>query len=67
MMSSKGSLKACRSCRAILPAEQTKCPVCGGESFATEWKGVLIVFSDRSELGLAAGAPKPWRYAVSLK
>ncbi|WP_126449254.1 transcription elongation factor subunit Spt4 [Sulfodiicoccus acidiphilus] len=66
-MSSRASLKACRNCRALLPSDQNKCPVCGGESFANEWRGVLIVFSEKSELGSAAGALRPWRYAVSLK
>lgn len=43
------SLKACKSCGALVPKDANVCPVCGGTAFADDWEGILIVL-DNSEL-----------------
>jgi len=43
------SLKACKSCGALVPRNVNVCPVCGGTAFVDEWEGVAIIL-DNSEL-----------------
>jgi len=43
------SLKACKSCGALVPRNVNVCPVCGGTVFVDEWEGIAIIL-DNSEL-----------------
>ncbi|MGC9072014.1 MAG: transcription elongation factor subunit Spt4 [Acidilobus sp.] len=43
------SMKACKSCGAIVPRDVNVCPVCGGTTFVDDWEGIMIILSN-SEL-----------------
>ncbi|MGC9210246.1 MAG: transcription elongation factor subunit Spt4 [Acidilobus sp.] len=43
------SMKACKSCGALVPRDVNVCPVCGGTTFVDDWEGIMI-FLDNSEL-----------------
>ncbi|EZQ03115.1 MULTISPECIES: transcription elongation factor subunit Spt4 [Acidianus] len=66
-MPSSSVFKACKNCKALVPLEQDICPVCGGNSFAKDWDGMIIIVSEKSELANLIEAKKPWRYAINLK
>jgi DNA-directed RNA polymerase subunit E" len=60
-------LKACRKCKALVPLEVKKCPVCGGNSFTKFWRGMLIVIDpDRSEVARITGIQYPGMYAIAI-
>ncbi|MEM2662268.1 MAG: hypothetical protein QW665_03295 [Metallosphaera sp.] len=40
-MSAK-TLKACRSCKALVSKEVQQCPICNGTTFSDECKGKLV-------------------------
>lgn len=61
------SLKACRNCRALVPLDTERCPVCGSTSFTEKWSGMIIVFDpERSRVATMLGIKKPGRYALKL-
>ncbi|BCS91924.1 Transcription elongation factor Spt4 [Metallosphaera sp. J1] len=65
-MSAK-TLKACRSCKALVNREVQQCPICNGTTFSDEWEGMVILLSEKSELAETIGESKPWRYAINVK
>ncbi|MGC9010408.1 MAG: transcription elongation factor subunit Spt4 [Sulfolobales archaeon] len=61
------SLKACRNCKALVPLDTQKCPVCGSTNFTERWSGMIIVFDpERSRVATMLGITKPGRYAIKL-
>ncbi len=59
--------KACRNCKALVPLETKKCPVCGGEAFTKLWEGYIIVIDPaKSEVAQRIGAKIPWKYAIRI-
>ncbi|MFA5746052.1 MAG: transcription elongation factor subunit Spt4 [archaeon] len=67
--------KACRKCRKIVEdGEQDEdktsikeCPICGGNTFTTFWKGnALIVDPENSDIAKAMDVKTPGRYALRL-
>ncbi|AWR99528.1 transcription elongation factor subunit Spt4 [Metallosphaera hakonensis] len=61
------TLKACRSCKALVDKEIQQCPICGNNSFSDEWEGMVILLNEKSELAEALGESKPWKYAINVK
>jgi DNA-directed RNA polymerase subunit E" len=58
--------KACRQCRMVIE-EGDKCPVCGGISFTTFWRGyVVITDAEKSEIAQKMGINTPGKYALRL-
>lgn len=65
--SSQRSLKACKSCKALVPLDTERCPVCGSTEFTEEWSGIIIVFDpERSRVARMLGIKQPGRYAIKL-
>lgn len=63
----KQRLKACRQCKALVPLDEKKCPVCGSTAFTKLWMGYVIVIDpERSEIAKKIGAKVPWTYAIRL-
>ncbi len=61
-------LKACRKCKAILSADDVKCPYCGSTDLTDDWDGMVIVISEESEvLKLVEGIDKPGKYAIQIR
>ncbi len=64
MASSKGH-KACKQCKSIY--EGTKCPQCGHEEFAENFKGrVVVLDEEKSEIAKNLNIKKKGIYAVKL-
>ncbi len=58
--------KACRNCRKIIEKGK-ECPVCGGTSFTTFWRGyVLILDPENSEIAKKMGITAPGKYALRV-
>ncbi len=60
-------LKACRNCKALVPLDAEKCPVCGGTSFTKFWRGMVIVNDpENSEVAKLMGIKYPGKYAIAI-
>ena len=58
--------KACRTCRKIIE-EGKECPLCGGTSFTTFWKGyVIIIDPEKSEIAQKMGITHTGKHALRL-
>ena len=57
--------KACKTCRRLVKGNL--CPICKSSNVTTSWKGVLVVFSENSEIAKEAGITAPGKYAVRVK
>ncbi|MCD6323766.1 MAG: DNA-directed RNA polymerase, subunit E'' [Desulfurococcales archaeon] len=65
--SRKAPFKACTKCKALVPHEVTKCPICGNESFTENWSGVIIVLDpENSKIAKSLGIKKKGKYAIRL-
>jgi len=65
--SRKPKRKACLKCKAIVPYDAKKCPVCGSTQFTEDFEGVLIIIKpDKSEIAKVAGIDKEGKFAVRL-
>jgi len=63
----KPIFKACTKCKALVPYEVTKCPICGNESFTENWTGMIIILDpNKSRVAKLLGITKSGRYAVRL-
>ena len=63
----KPIFKACTKCKALVPLEVSKCPVCGNEAFTENWTGmIVVVVPENSELAKSLGITKPGKYAIRL-
>ena len=58
--------KACRQCRKVIE-EGDKCPICGGTTFTTFWRGyVLIIDAENSEIAKKMGISTIGKHALRL-
>lgn len=58
--------KACRQCRKVIETGE-KCPVCGGASFTTFWRGyVVIIDPEKSEIAQKMGINTIGMHALRL-
>lgn len=58
-------LRACRSCKRV--TEETKCPVCHGDT-VLEWKGYLFILQpDKSMVAKKADIREAGEYAIKVR
>lgn len=58
--------KACRDCRRVV-GEEKRCPVCGGDTFTTFWRGYVIISDpENSEIAKKMGISVTGKYALQL-
>jgi DNA-directed RNA polymerase subunit E" len=63
----KPPFKACTKCKALVPHEVSKCPVCGNESFTDNWSGMIIVIDpEKSKIAKSLGIKVPGKYAIRV-
>jgi DNA-directed RNA polymerase subunit E" len=61
------SFKACIRCKALLPPDTQKCPICGSTEFTNEWSGMIIVIDpEKSDVAKLLGIKTPGRYALKV-
>lgn len=59
--------KACRSCKAVVPEDTEKCPVCGGTDFSKDWMGLIIIMKpEESCIAKRLGITKAGMYAIEV-
>ncbi|PLC68989.1 DNA-binding protein [Vulcanisaeta sp. EB80] len=59
--------KACRNCKAVVPEETEKCPVCGSTDFSKDWMGLIIVLKpEESCIASKLGIKKEGMYAIDV-
>ena len=59
--------KACRRCKALVPREATRCPVCGSTDLSEDWEGAIIVLDKESLVALRLGISREGRYAIRVR
>ncbi len=60
-------MKACRNCKKIVEEGDT-CPLCQSDDLSDRHSGLLIVLdSEKSEIGKISEVKAPGRYAVKVK
>jgi len=68
LSSGKKELKACLSCRLLVPREVEVCPNCGSRRFTDEWEGFVIILDpERSAVAKSLNITKPGRYAIKVR
>ncbi|MCG2863707.1 MAG: DNA-directed RNA polymerase, subunit E'' [Vulcanisaeta sp.] len=59
--------KACRNCKAVVPDEAEKCPVCGGTDFTKDWMGLVIILKpEESCIAKKLGINRAGMYAIEV-
>jgi RNA polymerase subunit RPABC4/transcription elongation factor Spt4 len=58
--------KACVDCR-VLVEKGSECPICKNDEFSTNWKSMLLVFDEDSEIAEEAEITAPGTYAVKVR
>lgn len=57
--------KVCKTCKIFVKGD--KCPICGGTSFTTNWKGrITITNAEKSEIAKKMGITKDGEYAIKV-
>ena len=57
--------KACKNCKIFVKGD--KCPICGGTSFTTNWKGRLTILNaEKSEISKKIGINKEGEYTIKV-
>lgn len=60
--------KACRKCKALVPHDEQKCPVCSSTSFSEDWEGVVIILKvEESKSAHIMEVKKPGKYAIKVR
>ena len=60
--------KACRKCKALVPHDTNKCPVCSSTSFTDDWEGMVIIIDvEESKSASTMEIKKPGRYAIKVR
>ena len=57
--------KACKMCKRLLKGNV--CPACKNSDLTSNWKGVLVVFDQNSEIAKEACITAAGKYAVRTK
>lgn len=60
--------KACRKCKALVPHDVQKCPVCSSTSFTDDWEGIVIILKvEESKSARIMEIKKPGKYAIKVR
>lgn len=59
-------MKACKSCKLIVPEHVQKCPNCGEEDFTRKFRGVFVLIDESSALSERLGFKKKGTYALEV-
>jgi len=59
--------KACKKCNALVPHDETQCPVCGSRTFSDDWEGLVIIVSSDSKTAKILNKTKPHMYAIKVR
>ncbi len=57
--------KVCVQCHAFV--EGSKCPVCGGTQFSTEWRGRVFILRRESRVAAFMGISQEGEYAIRIR
>ncbi len=65
-MRRSSAFKACRKCHHLVQKKETKCPICGSESFSDRWHGLVVIIDKDSFVAELLGISQEGYYAVKV-